>query len=403
MKLLLCHNYYQHRGGEDESFEAEADLLEAHGHEVIRYTLHNDVINTMGRLEVARRTLWNGDVYRQLRQLIRREQPVLMHCTNIFPLISPSAYYAARAESIPVVQSLRNYRLLCSNGLFLRKGRICESCLGPAFLLPGILHGCYRNSRLASTVVAAMITAHKALGTWKRAVDLYFTPSEFTRTKYIEAGWPADKIAVKSCFVDPDPGPGAGQGGYAAFVGRLSPEKGLDTLLSAWSRLPRPIPLKIIGDGPLAGDVQAAMRTNPAIQWLGRKPLPEVLEILGDATCMVMPSRVYETLGRTILEAFSRGTPTIASRLGAMAGVVDDGRTGYLFTAGDADDLAAAVQRLFADSAGLPRMREAARQDFEQKYTATLTYHGLIDLYTRVLERRKSQTGSKSLADVVSS
>lgn len=386
MKLLLCHNYYQQRGGEDESFEDEAALLAEHGHDVVRYTVHNDSLATMGGWQAARRTLWNGDTYRALRTLIRRERPVLMHCTNTFPLLSPAAYYAARAEGVPVVQSLRNYRLLCANALFLRDGRPCEACLGKAVGWPGVVHACYRGSRAASAVVALMTATHRAARTWQRGVDLYYTPSAFARQKFIEAGWPGARIAVKANFVSPDPGPGDGRGGYAVYVGRLSPEKGIHTLLAAWARLPGAPRLKIVGDGPLAPTLAAAAAANPALELLGRRSRAEVLSIVGAAALLVLPSLTYETLGRTLIEAFARGTPVVASRLGAMAEVVGDGVTGRLFAPGDAADLATQVQRLLDEPAALARCRAAARQEFEAKYTAARNYQQLLDLYTRVLQ-----------------
>lgn len=165
MKVLLCHNYYQQPGGEDVSFAAEASLLESRGHAVIRHTVHNDVINQMRRLDLAARTLWNRETYRELRSLIRNLRPDVMHCTNIFPLISPSAYYAARDEDVPVVQSLRNYRLMCPKGLLMRKGRICESCLHRRLAWPGIPRGCYRDSYSATAVTAGMTAIHRLLGT----------------------------------------------------------------------------------------------------------------------------------------------------------------------------------------------------------------------------------------------
>jgi glycosyltransferase involved in cell wall biosynthesis len=386
MKILLCHNYYQQPGGEDESFAAEGRLLEARGHAVVRFTRHNDAIDGMGRWEVARRTFWSRETYSELRGLIRQERPDLMHCTNTFPLISPAAYDAARDEGVPVVQALRNYRLLCPNALFLRDGRACEDCLGKAVAWPGVLHGCYRESRAASAVVAGMAAAHRAMGTWARSVALYFTPSEFARQKYVEGGFPADRVAVKPNFVDPDPGPGTGRGGYAIFVGRLSPEKGVDTLLSAWSRpgagLP---PLKVVGDGPLAERVKEAARQGVAVEWLGRRSQPEVLSLIGEAACLVMPSVWYETFGRTIIEAFARGTPVIASRMGAMAELVADGRTGLHFEPGDAADLAARVRQLVSDPEALETTRRAARDKYEQSYTAEVNYRLLTGLYGRAL------------------
>jgi glycosyltransferase involved in cell wall biosynthesis len=383
MKFLLCHNYYQQPGGEDQSFAAEARLLESRGHDVVRLTRHNDAIEQMSGLGVAARTLWNRQVYAEVRALIRRERPHLMHCTNTFPLISPAVYYAARAEGVPVVQSLRNYRLLCPNAQFLRDGRVCEDCLGRSVPWPGVLHGCYRGCG-ASAVVAALNAGHRLLGTWTRAVDHYFTLTEFARRKFIEGGLSADRIAVKPNFIDPDPGLGRGQGGYAVFVGRLSTEKGVETLLAAWRQLRRPVPLKVIGDGPLAELVQAAARADQRIEWLGRRSPDDILQQVGEAACLVMPSIWYETFGRTIIEAYSRGTPVVASRLGALAELVEDGRTGLLFRPGDAADLAAAVERVLAEPAG---MRQAARSEYEAKYTAAINYRQLMAIYVRAMER----------------
>jgi glycosyltransferase involved in cell wall biosynthesis len=388
MKVLMCHNYYQQPGGEDQSFAAEARLLEERGHGVVRFTLHNDAIARMGRWDVARRTLWSRESYAALRALIRRERPAVLHCTNTFPLISPAAYYAARAEGVAVVQSLRNYRLVCPNALLLRDGRVCEDCLGKAVAWPAVVHGCYRQDRSASAVVAALAAGHRAVGTWTRAVDLYFTPSEFARRKLVEGGLPADRIAVKPNFVHPDPGPGDGRGGYAVFVGRLSPEKGLDTLLAAWPRLRAPLPLKVVGDGPLADLVRSGCRRDPRLEWLGRRSPDEVLALVGAAACLVMPSTWYETFGRTVVEAFARGTPVVAARIGALTELVDEGRTGLLFAPGDAPDLAAQVERLLADPVRLERMRRAARLEYECKYTAETNYGMLLGIYEQALARK---------------
>lgn len=388
MKILLCHNFYQQPGGEDQSFAAEARLLEQHGHDVVRFTRHNDSIDGMSRWDVARQTLWSRQTYDELRRLIRRQRPAILHCTNTFPLISPAAYAAARAEGVPVVQSLRNYRLLCPNALFLRGGKVCEDCLGKAVPWPAVVHGCYRDSRAASAVVALMLAGHRALRTWTRDVDLYFTLTEFARRKLIEGGLPADRLAVKPNFIDPDPGPGSGRGGSVVFVGRLAPEKGIDTLLAAWQGAGDLPPLKMIGDGPLAAAVRTAAERDRRIEWLGRRSAEEVLALVGEAACLVMPSIWYETFGRTIIEAFARGTPVVASRIGALAELVDEGRTGLLFEPGNAGDLAVQVRRLLADPASLARMRREGRRVFQQKYTADRNYRLLMDLYERAAARK---------------
>jgi len=393
MRILLCHNYYQQPGGEDQSFAAEVALLESRGHAVMRYTVHNDVIKRMRLLNVGMRTLWSRQTYRDLRELIRNVRPDVMHCTNIFPLISPSAYYAARDEDVPVVQSLRNYRLLCPRALLMREGRICEDCLHRRLAWPGIRHGCYRNSRLATAVTAGMTTVHRFFGTWTRLVDLYFTLTEAARQKFIEGGFPPDKIVVKPNFLDPDPGTGNGDGGYAVFVGRLSAEKGITTLLDCWSELKVPLPLRIIGDGPLAPQVQQAAATNDAITWLRHQPQETVLSQIGGASLLVMPSLSYETFGRAIIEAFAKGTPVVASRLGAMAELVEDGRTGLHFEAGNAADLAGKIEQLLAEPVRLAEMRHAARREYETKYTAEPNYQRLMHIYDQAGARTRGESG----------
>jgi glycosyltransferase involved in cell wall biosynthesis len=381
MKILLCHNYYQQPGGEDRVFADEARLLESRGHRVLRFTKHNRQIPKMGRWNLARRTLWNRQTYAELRELIRARRPDVVHCTNIFPLISPAVYDAACAEGVPVVQSLHNYRLLCLNALFLRDGRVCEACLHRPACWPGVRRACYRGSRAASAVVAAMLAVHRMRKTWTRRVDRYIVLSEFARRKFAGAGLPADRMAVKPNFLDPDPGPGTGRGGYVLFAGRLAPEKGIDTLLGAWSRLPERLPLRIVGDGPLAERVRAAAGHDPRIQWLGHRPRHVVQALMGKAACLVFPSVCYETFGRSIIEAFAAGTPVIASRLGAMQELVEDGSTGMCFEPGDADDLAAKILQVLLDPRRTARMRRAARREYQHKYTAETNYRQLMAVY----------------------
>lgn len=383
MKILLCHNHYQQRGGEDLSFASEAGLLQARGHDVIRHTVHNDVLAQTSRLRAAAGTLWNRQSYRSVRSLLCREKPDVMHCTNTFPLLSPSIYYAAKEQDVPVVQSLRNYRLLCPSAYLLRDGRVCEDCLTKSFAWPGVWHKCYRGSRAASTTVAAMSTLHRWMGTWRRTVDLFFTPTEFARQKFIQAGFPAEKIGVKPNFIDPDPGRGRGKGEYALFVGRLSGEKGIETMLEAWRDVPDVLPLKIVGDGPLKPVVDQAAQENPAVHSLGSRSHDEVLTLLGDAACLVMPSIWYETFGRTIVEAYAKGTPVIASRLGCMAELVEDGVTGLLFESGHAQDLAETVRNFVSHTAQRRAMSDAARTAYLQRYTAEPNYEMLMALYAR--------------------
>jgi glycosyltransferase involved in cell wall biosynthesis len=386
-RVLLLHNRYQQAGGEDQVFTAEGNLLEERGHRVLRYTLHNDQVSEMSRPGLAKATVWNGAVYRELRALIRREQPQVAHFHNTFPLISPAAYYAAQAEGVPVVQTLHNYRLLCPDALFFREGRVCEDCLGKQLPWPGVVHGCYRGSRLSSMAVATMLTTHRTLGTWTRAVDAYIALTEFAREKFVEGGLPAQKVVVKPNFVDPDPGVGEGEGGYFLFVGRLSQEKGVDTLLRSWERLGKKISLKVVGDGPLAPIVADTTKQCPGVEWLGRQSQARVSELMKHAQALIFPSNWYEGFPMVIAEAYAVGLPVIASDLGSMHSLIDHGRTGLLFRPDDEDDLAAQVQWASTSPAELKRMRREARTEYELKYSAGRNYRILMNIYGTVFER----------------
>jgi glycosyltransferase involved in cell wall biosynthesis len=236
-----------------------------------------------------------------------------------------------------------------------------------------------------------MQTLHRWRGTWQRDVDIYIAATQFVRHKMTQAGLPADRICVKPNFVAPDPGMRPGGGRYVVFAGRLSPEKGIDTLLAAWSMYRGDYALKIIGDGPLAGQIQRAAAGDSRIQWLGKKSWPDVLDIIGGAACLVMPSVWYETFGRVIIEAYATGTPVVVSRLGAMAELVDDGRTGWLFEPGDAHDLLAKLECLVADDVPRPNWRAAARNAYVHRFTADINYQLLMDIYRQAVAYRHGE------------
>jgi glycosyltransferase involved in cell wall biosynthesis len=389
MKILAVHNRYQRPGGEDQVFVDETALLETRNHRVLRYEVHNDQVKQVNRLTLAKDTVWNTSAYRELGALIRRERPHVVHFHNTLPLVSPAGYYAARAEGVPVIQTLHNYRLLCPVALFFRDGRVCEDCMGKAVPWPGVVHRCYRGSRTASGVIATMLTVHRALRTWTEMVDVYVALTEFARNKFIEGGLPAGKIVVKPNFVAPDPGRGQGGGGYALFVGRLAPEKGTGTMLAAWDRLGARIPLKIVGDGPLRDQVVEAAARQSNVEWLGHRPVEDVQALMGKADMLIFPSQWYETFGRVAAEAFAAGTPVIAANIGAVAELVEHGRTGLKFRPGDPEDLVTQVEWALSHSTDLRSMREEVRAEFEAKYTAERNYRALMEIYEAALERKK--------------
>ena len=384
MRILMLHNYYQRRGGEDESAEQEVTLLKAKGHDILFYVKHNEEIRSYSPLQKAlllARPTWSASTYRDVESLIRESRPDIVHVQNFFPLISPSIYYACQESGIPVVQTLHNYRLLCPNGLFLRRGTICEECLTHS-LLRSIRYGCYRQSRAQTAAVALMLQTHRWLKTWRTKVDVFITLTHFARQKLIQGGLPASRIVVRSNFLLEDPGMGRHRGDYAIFVGRLSVEKGLTVLLEAWRQLPR-YPLKIIGDGPLRKVLEQYACENhlDQVEFLGFRPLKEVTDYLKEARVLIMPSIWYETFGRIVMEAYAVGTPVIVSHLGAMAELVQDSKTGFLFEPRSADDLAEKVRYSFEHPQGIQRLGEQARQEFKAKYTGEVAYRRLMHIY----------------------
>jgi glycosyltransferase involved in cell wall biosynthesis len=385
LKILVCHNYYKVRGGEDQCFEDEVAQLESHGHTVIPYVRNNDSIDRSNQLAVALNTAWNRKSYREMRGLLREHKPDVLHCTNTFPLISPSVYYAAEVERTPVVQALHNFRLLCPDAFLCRDSKVCEKCLTKKFAWPAIQHKCYRGSRAGSFAVTSMLATHRMFGTWKKKIHLYYTLTEFSKSKLLNLGVRPDQIAVKPNCVHPDPGVGQGDQNFALFAGRLSQEKGIATLIDAWKSHQPNIPLKIIGDGPLADEVKAAAQSNPLIEWLGRKPFTEVLELMGQAKVVVVPSVFYETFGRIIIEAYSSGTPVVASRIGAMQELILHGQTGYFFEPGSSEDLMAKVKTVLSDEGARQKMRRTARVEFESKYTFDHNFQMLLDIYEQAI------------------
>ena len=393
MRILLVHNFYQQRGGEDLVYADEARLLESRGHEVVRYSLHNDAVASMSTISLVGRTLWNAKSNADIRAVIATKRPQLLHVHNTFPLVSPSVYYAASAAKLPVVQTLHNYRIFCPAAVCFRAGHVCTDCLGRSVPWPAVRHACYRDSRMASATVVTMLSVHRLLRTWQRQVGTYVALTEMARSLFIQAGLPASKIVVKPNFVDPDPGPGTGGGGYVLFIGRLSAEKGVRTLLSAWQLLHGRVPLRVVGDGPLANEMKTAAAAMPEIAWLGRREPAEIVPLLRDATCLVFPSECYETFGRVIVEAFAAAAPVIAAGHGAAGELVRDDATGLLFRPSDAEDLARKVLLLYSDHAKRARLSAAARAEFEARYTAGVNYRSLMDIYDRaVADKDRSST-----------
>lgn len=384
MRILIAHNTYQHRGGEDSVVEAEIALLRANGHEVATYFRDNDDIAAMSLASAAQQTLWSLRTTIELTELISTFRPDVIHAHNTFPLISPSLYWAAEQARVPVVQTLHNFRLMCLNGLFLREGRVCEDCQGG---LPwrGVVRKCYRGSGAASAALAGMLTLHRGLGTYRHKVARYIALNDFCRNKFIEGKLPAERIVVKPNFVDFAAPAALPRQGFL-FVGRLSVEKGVQTLAGAAALLPD-AHLRVAGDGPES----ALLDGVSGITRLGSLPGEAVRHEMNSAMALVIPSICYENFPRTIVEAFATGLPVIASRIGALADLVRDGETGLLFEPGNSQDLANKMAWVLAHPDAMAEMGHKARAQYEAEFTAERNYAQLMAIYEDAINANASR------------
>jgi glycosyltransferase involved in cell wall biosynthesis len=389
VRIVICHNYYRERGGEDQVFEDEVDLLTSHGHQVTTFVRNNNDIDGLGRtVRVALGTPWNHNAAAELAKLVHKTRAEIVHFHNWVPQISPAAFYAARKAGAAVVQTLHNYRWACPKGIFFRDNELCEECLGKTLPWPAVRHACYRDSRVGSLFLGSAIGLHNVLRTTERAIDAFIAPGPFIKEKMTEAGIPGERIYIKPNFLTHDPGPGSGKGGYVMYLGRLSPEKKIDTLLAAWDHLDGSVPLKISGIGPLQPEVEAAANSNPSIEYLGFASNEALDGLLGDASALVFPSGTYEAQPMTILETYAKGTPVIAARLGSMATLIEDGATGWHFEPGNARDLADVVSAAFRASDQIGPMRKHVREKFLKNYTPTPNHEMAMQVYETAIRRR---------------
>ena len=382
MQILVVHNAYQHRGGEDSVVAEEIALLESRGHQVETYSRHNDNIAELSPIAVAQQTLWSSRTTDDLATRIRNFRPDIIHVHNTFPLISPSLYWAAERAGVPVVQTLHNFRLMCLNALFMRDGRVCEDCLGH---VPwrGVARACYRGSHAASGVLAGMLMLHRGLGTYRNKVARYIALNGFCRDKFIEGGLSAERVVVKPNFVDFEAPESVARSGLL-FVGRLSVEKGVSTLAQAMALLPDAT-LRVAGEGPEAGLLDGMV----GVTRLGSLPGEVVREEMNRAAALVVPSIWYENFPRTIVEAFACGLPVIASRIGALADIVTDGKTGLLFEPANPRDLADKLAWVQSHPEQMAEMGRNARAQYEAEFSAAVNYRRLMEIYDGVLAEQR--------------
>ncbi len=382
MRVIVCHNHYQQRGGEDQVFADECELLRSHGHQVATFTRHNDDVKVTSAPRVAADAIWNREVAKELTAEIRSFRADVVHFHNTLPLISPAAFRAAAKAGAAVVLTLHNYRLMCPKATFFRDGENCELCLGRT-PLPAIRFGCYRDSRAATATVSSMMVTHRLMGTYRRCIHAYIALCEFARQKHFDAGIPHDRLELKPNFLINDPGRGSGDGGYMMYLGRLSPEKGLSVMLDAWVNHGIDHPLRVVGQGPLVNDVREAAAKNPRITLHESESREQIMRGLQGAQALILPSIYYEGFPKTIVESLACGTPVISSHTGAMGELIRPGVSGMHFTTGDPEALTNCVKRAVADPSLLSSMRRTARKQFEDNFTPDVNYSMLMEIYQR--------------------
>ncbi|MGN0976289.1 MAG: glycosyltransferase [Gemmiger sp.] len=387
-RILLVHTHYRLAGGEDTVFEAERELLAAHGHQVTVYERTNAEADQslLKKLLLPFTAVYSPKTVREVRALIRREHIELVHVHNTLLVTSPSVFYACFREKVPVVQTLHNFRLFCPNGVLLRGGTICEECTSHG-LRCAVRHRCYRGSRAQSLVCAAVYGVHRLLGTYKR-VEL-ITPTEFDRQKLLEFNGRRPVFEPARLHVKPNPVrveelPPVPVQNQILFAGRLEELKGIRTVMEAWKLLGEDAPLLLVaGDGPLAAWAKA--NAGPRVEFLGRVTPQELHRRMAQSRAVVAPSLCYESFALVPAEAHALGVPVLASDLGNVGASVTDGVDGLRFAPGDAAALAAAVRRLDEIQFDRAAIRDAARADCG----AEENYRALLAVYAAAIGKEK--------------
>lgn len=380
MRILIIHNRYRQPGGEDVVVESELELLRSKGHVVHLYEKSNDNIHGLGG---AIDSIWSMSIRQEIKAVIKKFKPDIAHIHNVFHTISPAIYGVIASHGVPIVQTLHNFRFYCIRGTFEREGNICERCLGRS-VWNGARYKCYRDSRGASILLATNLQIHRILQTFEKYISHYIVLNEFCRKKFISCGLSERKISVKPNFIEiPDSDTQNNRMG-GLYVGRLASEKGIKILADALSR--SIVPFKTIGVGPEAHLLQGL----PQITMSRSVPREKVFEAMRNAKYLVMPSIWYETFGLVMIEAFACRLPVIASDIGAMAELVEDGKTGLLFKTGDATDLAKKIKWADVHHDEMLKMGDAARKRYEQTFTSDKNYKQLLDIYENLTNNSTS-------------
>jgi glycosyltransferase involved in cell wall biosynthesis len=382
MRVLILHSRYLSgpASGENRVAEEEARLLREAGDEVTTWAPTPEHLDGMGKVRAGLSAVWSARAASRVGRLVRELRAEIVHVHNLYPMLSPAVLRAAESEGAAVVATLHNYRLMCLPANFLRDGRVCELCLGKA-PWPGVKYRCYRGSMLGSGALATSLVLHRALGSFDR-VRRFLAVSEFVRQKHVEAGLSPRRVVVKPNFAWPA-SRREGPGEYFLYLGRLAPEKGVDTVLRAAGSLGGRV--LVVGDGPQGEHLRR--EAPPTVEFAGQVPPENVPDLLVRARALLVPSVWYEAAPRGILEAYASGVPVIASRIGALPEAVEEGVTGTLAEPGNSAAWGEAMARLLDDREA-EALGEGAFRAWKERFTPSRGLDNLRAAYREALRDR---------------
>lgn len=387
MRILFIHNKYRQYGGEDVAVELETSLLKQRGHEVQLLLFSND--ETAGALRSGINAIYNRAAAKKVQEVIQQFKPQIIHVHNWFFAASPSIFFAARKEGVPVIMTIHNYRFICANALLLRNEQPCELCVKKTWPADGIRYKCYRNSASQSAMVTTVTSIHKTMGTWQKKVDNYIVLTPFAKSRLVGSSFKVDaeKLIIKPNFI-PDPGQGnQAREDFFLFAGRLSIDKGVHVLAKAFSQTT--LKLVIAGDGPEKDMLQQLYASASNITFAGKRNRSELLDMMKRCKAVIFPSLWYEGLPFVILEALATGTPVIASRLGNMAELITHGVNGFHFTPGNATELQNAVETMDKGGPQVEQLYGNARQTYLEQYHPDIHYKSILSIYETTIANSK--------------
>lgn len=405
MKIVLANNFYYLRGGSERVLFDEIKALEGQGHEVVPFsrqckenlpTMNEDLflpvveyekVRGIQKLRAALDIIYSRSQKAHFQQLLQRERPSLVHGHNIYGGLTFSIVDAGQEFGVPFVLTLHDLKLVCPSYLMLNHGEVCERCLGGRFWNCAIQR-CHKNSLAASLVYTLEAYFHAWRGTWDR-ISRLLCPSRFLMEQHIAAGFPEGKLAYIPNGLDPtayEPSPTHGD--YVLFAGRLSREKGIHTLLKAFGETD--IPLRVAGGGPLETWARKYTQNEGMgnVRFEGYSTGEALRLLYQGAAFVVVPSECYENAPMSILEAFAYGKPVVGSRIGGIPELVLDGRTGLLFTPGDAEDLKEKVTDLWVNKPRITTMGKEARNRIENEFSAQRHLEVLLEVYGSAIQAR---------------